>query len=178
VNFGHDTLASLEAAVDLVNLSPSNLATPADVAHFYARNNFSGRLDRTQSEVAELMELQPRLRVLLTSNRDETANLINNTLSEARALPQLVRHDNFDWHIHAISNSAPLAARLEVETAIALIDLLRTDELRRISTCDQPDCDGVVLDFTRNRSRRFCSTSCGNRAAVAAYRARKAASSS
>jgi predicted RNA-binding Zn ribbon-like protein len=30
-----------------------------------------------------------------------------------------------------------------------------------------------VLDLSRNRSRRFCSTTCSNRAAVAAYRARQ-----
>ena len=30
----------------------------------------------------------------------------------------------------------------------------------------------VVLDLTRNRSRRFCSTDCANRVAVAAYRRR------
>ena len=36
------------------------------------------------------------------------------------------------------------------------------------------DCDGIVLDLSRNRSKRFCSTTCGNRNAVAAYRARQA----
>jgi hypothetical protein len=30
-------------------------------------------------------------------------------------------------------------------------------------------------DLTRNRSKRFCDNGCGNRAAVEAYRARKAA---
>ena len=33
---------------------------------------------------------------------------------------------------------------------------------------------GVVLDLSRNRSRRYCSTACANRNAVAAYRARRA----
>ncbi|PSK26664.1 CGNR zinc finger domain-containing protein, partial [Nocardia seriolae] len=33
-----------------------------------------------------------------------------------------------------------------------------------------------VLDMSRNRSRRYCSTACTNRNAVAAYRARKAVS--
>ena len=35
------------------------------------------------------------------------------------------------------------------------------------------DCADVVLDLSRNRSRRYCSTTCGNREAVAAYRARQ-----
>jgi predicted RNA-binding Zn ribbon-like protein len=41
--------------------------------------------------------------------------------------------------------------------------------------CADPDCGGVVVDLSRNRSKRFCSVSCGNRNAVAAYRARQAA---
>jgi hypothetical protein len=32
----------------------------------------------------------------------------------------------------------------------------------------------VVVDLSRNRSKRFCEAGCGNRAAVAAYRARQA----
>jgi predicted RNA-binding Zn ribbon-like protein len=41
-----------------------------------------------------------------------------------------------------------------------------------LSVCADSDCLGLVLDLTRNRSRRFCSTACANRNAVAAYRAR------
>jgi predicted RNA-binding Zn ribbon-like protein len=33
-------------------------------------------------------------------------------------------------------------------------------------------CDGIVLGLTGNRSRRFSSTTCANRNAVAAHRAR------
>jgi predicted RNA-binding Zn ribbon-like protein len=42
-----------------------------------------------------------------------------------------------------------------------------------LSLCAESSCTGIVLDLSRNRSRRFCSTACGNRVAVAAYRARK-----
>jgi predicted RNA-binding Zn ribbon-like protein len=60
-----------------------------------------------------------------------------------------------------------------VETAMAMVDLIRLDELSRLALCADPDCDGVVLDLSRNRSRRFCSTACTNRAAAAAYRERQ-----
>ena len=69
--------------------------------------------------------------------------------------------------------SAPLATRIAVETAMAMVDVIRADELSRLGVCADADCDGVVLDLSRNRSRRFCSTACGNRNAVAAYRARQ-----
>jgi predicted RNA-binding Zn ribbon-like protein len=54
-----------------------------------------------------------------------------------------------------------------------MVDLVRTDELSRLSICADDTCGGIVLDLTRNRSRRFCSTACANRIAVAAYRARQ-----
>jgi predicted RNA-binding Zn ribbon-like protein len=33
----------------------------------------------------------------------------------------------------------------------------------------------VAIDLTKNKSKRYCDGGCSNRAAVAAYRARKAA---
>ena len=73
-----------------------------------------------------------------------------------------------------VDAEAPLATRITVETAMAVIDLIRADELSRLSVCEADGCVGVVVDLSRNRSRRFCSTACGNRTAVAAYRARRA----
>jgi predicted RNA-binding Zn ribbon-like protein len=87
-----------------------------------------------------------------------------------------VRHDRMDWHLHAVADDEPLATRIAVDTAMAMTDVIRADELSRLSVCDLDDCNGVVVDLTRNRSRRFCSPGCGNRAAVAAYRARNRSS--
>jgi predicted RNA-binding Zn ribbon-like protein len=101
--------------------------------------------------------------------------LVNVLLSQARAVPQLVRHDAHDWHIHAIDLDAPLDERILVETAMAMIDVIRADEMSRLGICADDTCEGIVLDLSRNRSRRFCSTTCGNRNAVAAYRARQQA---
>ena len=82
------------------------------------------------------------------------------------------RHDGLDWHIHAVPPDAPLDRRIVVESAMAMVDVIRTDELSRVSLCDHDRWGGLVLDLSRNRSRRFCSTACANRNAVAAYRAR------
>jgi len=83
-----------------------------------------------------------------------------------------VRHDGLDWHIHATPADAPLDRRVVVESAMAMVDLIRADELSRLSVCADDRCNGLVLDLSRNRSRRFCTTTCANRNAVAAYRAR------
>jgi predicted RNA-binding Zn ribbon-like protein len=174
VVFTHDTEASLLAAVALVNsgVEPDTLTTTSELETFLDEHEFTGTRRRDAAELAAVRELRPRLRALLTSDRDTAAGLVNGLLGEERALPQLVRHGEHDWHIHAVAQDAPLAARIAVEAAMAMIDVIRADEMSRLAVCADPDCDGLVLDLSRNRSRRFCSTTCTNRAAVAAYRAR------
>ena len=173
--FTHDTEASLLAAVALVNSGeePDTLNTRAELEAFLDEHEFTGTRRGDAAELAGVRELRPRLRALLTSDRDTAASLVNDLLVEERALPQLVRHGGHDWHIHAVAPDAPLATRIAVEAAMAMIDVIRADEISRLDVCADPDCEGLVLDLSRNRSRRFCSTACTNRAAVAAYRARK-----
>ena len=172
--FAHDTVASLRAAVDLVNSGeePDTLTSVAQLDAFYEQHGYSGRRDRDEAELAALRALRPVLRELLTTDRDRAAELVNAMLAEAGALPQLVRHDELDWHIHAVPADAPFDRRVVVESAMAMVDVIRADELSRLSVCADDRCGGLVLDLSRNRSRRFCSTTCANRNAVAAYRAR------
>jgi predicted RNA-binding Zn ribbon-like protein len=175
VVFAHDTEESLLAAVALVNSAepPETMTTVAELDAFYERFGYTGRHDRTRAELADVREQRPRLRELLLAGRDDAVALVNTILSEASAVPQLVRHDPLDWHIHAVSPEAPLATRIRVETAMAMIDVIRADEHARLGVCADEECEGVVLDLSRNRSKRFCSVACGNRNAVAAYRARQ-----
>ena len=151
------------------------MATVEDLDAFYEQFEYTGRHDGDQAELDAVRRLRPRLRTLLSAERNEAVALVNQMLAAERALPQLVRHDRFDWHLHAVVPDAPLATRITVETAMAMIDVIRADDMSRLSLCADDDCNGVVLDLSRNRSRRFCSTSCGNRNAVAAYRARQSA---
>lgn len=173
--FAHDTEAALGAAVALVNsaLPPEGLRTVADLDAFVEHWDYTGRHERTEAELAAVRALRPVLRELLTADRDGAVALVNRLLAEVRAVPQLVRHGRHDWHIHAIGPDEPLARRISVETAMAMVDVIRTDEMSRLGLCADDACAGVVLDLSRNRSRRYCSTACANRNAVAAYRARR-----
>ena len=173
--FTHDTDLALQAAVTLVNSAaePDTLTTVAELDQVWEDYSYSGRHERTRAELDAVRAIRPRLRALLTADRDGAVDLVNGMLSEARAVPQLIRHGDFDWHIHAIDQQAPLDTRILVETAMAMIDVIRADELSRLAVCADDTCEAVVLDLSRNRSRRFCSTTCGNRNAVAAYRARQ-----
>jgi predicted RNA-binding Zn ribbon-like protein len=107
---------------------------------------------------------------------DDAVRLVNTLLRDANALPQLVKHDEWEYHIHATSPKAPLADRMAVDAAMAFADLIRFEELTRLRHCAASDCDDVLVDLSKNRSRRFCSLTCANRVNVAAYRSRRSAS--
>lgn len=172
--FAHDTEQSLLAAVALANsaLEPETLGDPQTLREFFTDFDYTGRLRGDQAELTEVQALRPRLRSLLLADETEAVELCNALLVEGRALPQLVRHGDWGWHVHAIDPEAPLATRIMVETAMAMVDVIRADELNRLAICADDACEGVVLDLSRNRSRKFCSTQCNNRNAVAAYRRR------
>jgi predicted RNA-binding Zn ribbon-like protein len=174
MTFARDIEASLVAAVALVNSAerPDTMTTLQQLDTYLVDHEFTGSRTYNTTELASIRTLRPKLRTLLLSPMDEAVTIVNQMLLSNGASPQLERHGDSSWHIHAVSADRPLAIRIEVETAMAMIDVIRTDEMSRLGLCVDDVCQGVVLDLSRNRSRRFCSTTCGNRAAVAAYRAR------
>lgn len=180
MRFAHDTIASLQAGVAIANSAypPDTLTTVGELDVLFERHGYTGRHDRNRAELDAVRNLRPRLVALFTADRDTAAALANELLAEAGALPQLVRHGAYDWHIHAVPADAPLASRIAVESAMAMTDVIRADELSRFGRCADEECGGIVLDLSRNRSRRYCSIACTNRNATAAYRARGAHSSS
>lgn len=179
--FAHDTEFALVAAAALVNTAGRDRDTLADVTAlgtFCRTHGWTGRHEQTEAELRAVQALRPRLREIWYADEDRIAEIVNQLLREFRALPQLVKHDAEPYHVHATPFDAPLATRMAVEAAMAFVDVVRGGELARLRICEHPDCAGVVVDLSRNRSRRFCEAGCGNRAAVTAYRARRAAAQS
>ena len=173
MSFTHDTNLSLQALAALVNTrDPDTLATVADLDELCTRWQWSGSRTHDRDELEQVRGVRDRLAGFWGADEASVVSLLNALLAEGRALPQLVRHDGFDWHIHATPAEAPLAVRLTVEYAMAMIDVVRAKELDRLGYCAADDCDDVVIDLSRNRSKRFCESGCGNRTNVAAYRAR------
>ena len=142
--FTHDTELSLQAAVVLVNTAtaPDTLTTVAELDEWYAAHSYTGSRRRDGTELDDVRALRPVLRELLTADRDTAAELVNRMLVEAGALPQLVRNEPFDWHLHAVSPDASLRTRITVETAMAMVDVIRADEMSRLGVCADAGCDG------------------------------------
>ncbi|GAA0333891.1 CGNR zinc finger domain-containing protein [Micropruina glycogenica] len=174
MDFTHDTRLSLQALTALVNTRhPDTLTTVADLDDLCDRWRWSGGRNHDEAELQAVRDVRDRLAGFWGADEQTVVNLINALLFEGNALPQLVRHDGFDWHIHATRADDPLVVRMVVEYAMSMMDVVRAGDLDRLSYCAADDCDQVVLDLSRNRSRKFCDSGCGNRSNVAAYRARR-----
>ncbi|WP_461188339.1 CGNR zinc finger domain-containing protein [Arthrobacter sp. Z4-13] len=179
MTFAPDTEVALRTVVNLINSAANGreeLASQQDLDGFLAAEGFRGSRTRDAAELASVRELRQQLTALWTADEDAAVAIVNGLLRRANALPKLVKHDEWDWHLHATTPEAPLADRMSTEAAMALADVIRGKEMDRLRTCEADDCDAAVLDLSRNRSRRYCDTgNCANRAHVAAYRARQAA---
>ncbi|MFJ2506624.1 CGNR zinc finger domain-containing protein [Arthrobacter citreus] len=176
--FTYDTELALVTAAALVNTGsqePDPLADDAGLTRFLAQERFSGSRSHNPSELRAVHRLRTDLAAMWTAGEEDLVEGINRLLLGAKALPQLVRHDGWDWHLHCTPPEAELADRMATEAAMALADVVRAGELARLRTCAAPDCSTAVLDLSRNRSRRYCDTgNCGNREHVRAYRRRLA----
>ena len=174
--FAHDTEASLNATAALVNTARGGSEELPDVAAldaFVAHWGWTGGRTHDQAELDAVRALRLRLAALWDMTEDEAVAVVNTLLRDASALPQLVKHDGWEYHIHATSPDAPLADRMAVDAAMAFADVIRADELARLRLCAALDCEDVLVDLSKNRSRRFCSLTCANRVNVAAYRSRR-----
>ena len=173
--FAHDTESALAGAAALVNTDQpegDQLADPVGLVAFMEQWGWTGSRRGDRAELDEVRALRPRLRELWQSDEDAVAEHVNRMLREGGALPQLVAHGKWGYHLHATPADAPLADRMAVEAAMAFVDVVRQQELDRLRVCAADECSDVLVDLSKNRSRRYCSTSCGNRVNVAAFRAR------
>jgi len=180
--FIRDTELSLRAAVALVNTLPTTdsegvdrLTTRDEMDAYLVDFPFTGAMLRDEKELAAVRAIRGPLRALWDGGRAEAVPLVNAMLRDGRAMPQLVIHDGYDWHIHATEENAPLATRILVEAAMAFVEVIRSDQWDRVRVCDADDCRSVYIDYSKNGSKRYCDTgNCGNRMNVNAYRRRRA----
>jgi predicted RNA-binding Zn ribbon-like protein len=171
----------MTGCVELINTGRSadgdGLGTLADLQEMADRYAFAGIRGKV-GDLARAREYRARLDSIVTACEAgaEAAAIeqINALLSQTGASPQIAAHDGRGPHLHVSRPTAPLADRIAAHFAMGLAWLVVAGEAGRIRSCESPSCRAVFVDFSRNRSRRYCdSRTCGNRLHVAAYRARK-----
>lgn len=179
MSFTRDTVDALQYAAVLVNTRPSGardegLTSIAELVEQFLEWDWTGDLPQSDDELETVRRVRIRLREYWDADLDQAVTITNDLLRDGDARPQLVHHEPLGWHVHATPPDAPFATRVAVDTAMAMVDVIRADELDRLKVCAAEDCDDVLVDLSRNRSRKFCDGTCGNNANVAAYRARQA----
>lgn len=181
--FDADQLEALAACAELINTgrlpSGEELRDRADVQAFAQRYAFYPR-SATAADVDRLRDHRARLDTIAAAceagDVAGATTMLNTLLAQTGAVPQIVAHDGRGPHIHVSRPDAPLADRMAAQLAMGLAGLVVAGETDRVRSCASPDCREVFVDFSRNRSRRYCDNrTCGNRLHVAAYRARKSA---
>ena len=173
--FAHDTTTALVLAADLVNAT--ELTDVAALEVFLDQHYVEPRRQVTVADLDAVRTLRPRLRALWQAPDTESlAMLVNELLADSGARPWLTDHGGgWGWHLHVTGRDATLEHRIAAQAGFAFADLVRLRETGRLRRCEAPDCEAVVIDLSKNRSRRYCDTgNCGNRQHVAAYRERLA----
>jgi len=171
----------MTGCVELINTGRAadddGLQQLADLQEMADRYVFAGQRG-TPADLPRARDYRARLDSIVTScEEDDEAGAIgqiNDLLSQTGASPQIAAHDGRGPHLHVSRPDFPLADRMAAHFAMGLAWLVVAGEAGRIRSCASPSCREVFVDFSRNRSRRYCdSRTCGNRLHVAAYRARR-----
>ena len=180
--FSHDTERALVCIVDLVNSTPSvgneeQLPGLDALAAFVADHAVSEVGALTERDLRAVHALRAPVAAVFDATDDRSAaQAVNNLVSHATVTPRLTDHDDYDWHVHYFAPGSSLADHLRVDCGMALAHVVAAGERERLRRCAAPDCEQVLVDLSRNRSKRYCDArTCGNRLHVAAYRERQRA---
>lgn len=166
---------ALGAAVDLVNAmedDPDHLL-PDVMRGVLVADDYRVALDAPESVELPLRAWARRLRTVFDADvLADAAAAVNALLADVPIEPHLTAHDGHGWHLHYTPPEADLVERVRATTAFALATLVSEYGLERHGRCAATGCDRVFADTSRNAARRYCSSPCANRSAVAAHRAR------
>jgi predicted RNA-binding Zn ribbon-like protein len=153
-----------------------DLLTSMDGLHALVSDREHLNHSMSRADLETLRMLRDEFRGFFVScsqgNGGEAATRLNELLIQYPVHPQLSGHDGQAWHVHYTesgSMSDKYAAGAAMGLAVRLADL----GLDRFGVCQAAPCQGVFVDTSANRTRRYCSDRCASRANVTAYRARK-----
>ncbi|WSA36734.1 CGNR zinc finger domain-containing protein [Streptomyces sp. NBC_01808] len=178
----HDTRCALDIVVALLNTDAGDGGKEADVLvdvgalqGFVDEHEISGLEALCRSDLDAVRAVRRDLSAVFAAPDDRAAaERLNAIVAAAGTTPQLTDHDGYEWHVHYFAPGASVAEHLAADGGMALAFLVVAGERERLRRCEAPDCGRAFVDYSRNRSRRYCSSrTCGNRLHVAAYRARQ-----
>jgi predicted RNA-binding Zn ribbon-like protein len=98
----------------------------------------------------------------------DAADRLNSLLIQHPVHPQLSGHDGQPWHVH-FTESGSMADKYAAGAAMGLAVRLSELGVSRFGTCQAPPCEGVLIDASQDRTRRYCSARCAERASATLF---------
>ena len=176
-----DLSSYAELAVRLVNTASlghegGDLLTSVDGLRALVADREHLNHGLSRSDLDSLLMLRDEFRGFFAAcsqgnGTDATARL-NELLIQYPVHPQLSGHDGQPWHVH-YTESGSMSDKYAAGAAMGLAVRLTELGIGRFGVCQAAPCQGVFVDTSVNRTRRYCSDRCASRANVIAYRARK-----
>lgn len=117
----------------------------------------------TRNDLDALRGLRDEFRAFFVScsdgHRGEAAERLNALLIQHPVHPQLSGHDGQRWHVH-YTETGSVADRYAAGAVMGLAVVLSDVGIDRFGVCAADGCNGVFIDDTPGRDRRFCSDKC------------------
>jgi predicted RNA-binding Zn ribbon-like protein len=162
-----NTAACSDDSTDRLTTMDGLRALVADRQHLNGGN---------RDDLEALRELRSEFRKIFAAcadgNGEEAAARLNALLIQHPVHPQLSGHDGQPWHVH-FTDSGSVADAYAAGAAMGLAVRITDLGVERFGVCQAPQCLGVFIDTSADKSRRYCSDRCVSRANVTAFRARK-----
>ncbi len=167
----------VNVAIELANLARSNGDT-GELRSIFAADPIAVE-SIADAEAEQLMELAHRSAEIVELLADPTdadidtaADAVNDLLERFPAQLHLTKCDQ-GWMLHRHRVDAPLAQAWSAVVAAAFARIIGDRDQSRVGACASPGCGEYFFDFSKNRSRRYCSLQCQNRVKSATYRSRQ-----
>lgn len=171
--------SSAELAVRLVNSAyqaaglPDPLGTVSDFRALVA-----GQPELTDAvtlaDLSALRAARTELSEIFTAGAGGRAAVaaaaLNGMLARSPIHPELVRHDDQQWHVH-LAEHGSAADKIMARVVFAVTLIVSRYGMDRLGVCAIAACPRVFIDSSPNRSRRYCAE-CAVRANVTAIRSR------
>jgi predicted RNA-binding Zn ribbon-like protein len=132
----------------------------------------------TPGDLETLTYLKDDLRLIFVAaaggKGEEVVERLNALLIRYPFHPEIAQHDGHSWHLH-LADSGSAADKYAARAVVGLASVVTQMGPQRLGTCAGAACQGVFIDASTNRSRRFCSDRCAAkvRANVTAFPGRR-----
>ena len=180
MNFDNYQQVALDTAIDLANsldvVSGEEYLTTADaVEGWLQERGIETPRPPTERDVAGLRHLRAQVRIVMEGSEEDAEEALDRIVADASVMPR-VTFSKGEWRLSHASGTDGLVDGVAAIAVTGLTAALCESGRERFGVCSKEGCRDVYLDISKNRSRRYCSDSCSNRANVAAFRARQRSS--